>query len=62
MWLQQTRFDQLSDSIVGRIDDMGAKIDELEKSLNDMMDQVGVELTPSDSLANSEMTTANVKR
>mmetsp|Transcript_7562 Transcript_7562/g.13632 ORF Transcript_7562/g.13632 Transcript_7562/m.13632 type:complete len:92 (+) Transcript_7562:215-490(+) len=46
----QTRFNRLSDTIVGRIDDMGSKIDELEKSINDMMDQAGVESTPSDSL------------
>lgn len=52
--IQQTRFNRLSDSIVGRIDDMGAKIDELEKSLNDLMDQAGVESTPSDSLEKSD--------
>jgi hypothetical protein len=33
---------------------MGAKIDELEKSLNDLMDQAGVESTPSDSLEKSD--------
>ena len=44
---QQTRFNKLSDTIVGRIDDMGSKIDELEKSLNDVMAQVGVESKPS---------------
>jgi heat shock factor-binding protein 1 len=59
----QTRFNRLSDTIVGRIDDMGAKIDELEKSLNELMDQAGVESTPSDSLAKSDVKgTANVKR
>mmetsp|Transcript_12854 Transcript_12854/g.22091 ORF Transcript_12854/g.22091 Transcript_12854/m.22091 type:complete len:95 (+) Transcript_12854:186-470(+) len=47
----QTRFNRLSDTIVGRIDDMGSKIDELEKSINDLMDQAAVETTPSDSLA-----------
>jgi len=42
----------LSDTIVGRIDDMGSKIDELEKSINDLMDQAGTEETPSGSLDN----------
>mmetsp|Transcript_12785 Transcript_12785/g.19239 ORF Transcript_12785/g.19239 Transcript_12785/m.19239 type:complete len:95 (+) Transcript_12785:137-421(+) len=48
----QTRFNRLSDTIVGRIDDMGSKIDELEKSINDLMDQAGTEETPSGSLDN----------
>ncbi|KAL7524565.1 hypothetical protein ACHAXR_001534 [Thalassiosira sp. AJA248-18] len=30
---------------------MGTKIDELEKSINEVMDQAGVESNPSDSLA-----------
>lgn len=61
--IQQTRFNRLSDTIVGRIDEMGAKIDELEKSLNELMDQAGVESTPSDSLAKSDVKgTATVKR
>mmetsp|Transcript_35779 Transcript_35779/g.86370 ORF Transcript_35779/g.86370 Transcript_35779/m.86370 type:complete len:91 (+) Transcript_35779:132-404(+) len=48
----QTRFNRLSDTIVGRIDDMGTKIDELEKSVNDLMDQTGIEsTTPSESVA-----------
>ncbi len=37
---------------MGRIDDMGTKIDELEKSVNDLMDQTGIEsTTPSESVA-----------
>lgn len=36
---------------MGRIDDMGSKIDELEKSINDLMEQAGEEDNPSDSLA-----------
>ncbi|KAL3807170.1 hypothetical protein ACHAXA_011371 [Cyclostephanos tholiformis] len=59
----QTRFDRLSDAIIGRIDDMGAKIDELEKSLNELMDQAGVESIPSDSGTKSDAKeTATVKR
>jgi hypothetical protein len=46
---QQTRFNKLSDTIVGRIDDMGSKIDELEKALNDVMAQAGVESKPTSS-------------
>ena len=34
----------MSDKIVGRIDDMGSKIDELEKSIAELMQQAGVEL------------------
>jgi heat shock factor-binding protein 1 len=61
--IQQIRFNRLSDTIVGRIDDMGAKIDELEKSLNELMDQAGVESTPSESVTKSDGNeTATVKR
>jgi hypothetical protein len=42
---------------------MGAKIDELEKSLNELMDQAGVESTPSESVTKSDGNeTATVKR
>jgi hypothetical protein len=42
---------------------MGAKIDELEKSLNELMDQAGVESIPSDSGTKSDAKeTATVKR
>ena len=37
---QQDRFQTMSDKIVGRIDEMGSRIDELEKSLGDLMAQV----------------------
>ena len=30
----QTRFQQMSDSIIGRIDEMGARIDDLEHSIS----------------------------
>lgn len=40
---KQTRFTRLSDTILNRIDDMGSKIDDLEKSIADLMDQAGVE-------------------
>lgn len=39
----QTRFQTMSDSIIGRIDEMGTRIDELEKSIGDLVQQAGVE-------------------
>ena len=39
----QTRFQQMSDTIIGRIDEMGTRIDDLEKSIADLMEQAGVE-------------------
>lgn len=46
MCQKNARFSKLSDTILGRIDDMGSKIDDLEKSIADLMDQAGIE--PSD--------------
>ena len=43
LFTQQTRFSRLSDTILGRIDDMGSKIDDLEKSIAELMDQAGIE-------------------
>lgn len=40
---KQTRFSRLSDTILGRIDDMGSKIDDLEKSIGELMDQAGID-------------------
>lgn len=42
---QQQRFHQMSSSIVGRIDEMGNRIDDLEKSIADLMQQVSPQLT-----------------
>lgn len=36
----QQRFNQMSSSIIGRIDEMGNRIDDLEKSISDLMQQV----------------------
>lgn len=36
----QTRFQDMSNSIVGRIDEMGNRIDSLEKNISDLMQQV----------------------
>lgn len=38
--LQQNRFSQMSDAIIGRVDEMSSRIDELEKSVQDLMVQV----------------------
>ncbi|KAJ1415853.1 heat shock factor binding protein 1 [Ochromonadaceae sp. CCMP2298] len=39
----QQRFNQMSTSIIGRIDEMGNRIDDLEKSIGDLMVQAGVD-------------------
>eukprot|EP01033_Poteriospumella_lacustris_P012818 gene12819-9164_t len=39
----QQRFNQMSTTIIGRIDDMGGRIDELEKSIADLMQQAGID-------------------
>jgi len=36
----------MSDAIIGRIDEMGTRIDDLERSINDLMEQAGVEPDP----------------
>jgi heat shock factor-binding protein 1 len=44
--VQQARFQAMSDAIIGRIDEMGGRIDELERSISDLMTQAGVEQQP----------------
>lgn len=39
----QGRFQKMSENIMGRLDDMGAKIDELEKSVAEIAEQSPVE-------------------
>ena len=41
--MQQSRFGQMSEAIIGRIDEMGARIDDLESSIGELMAQAGVE-------------------
>ncbi|NP_001150088.1 heat shock factor-binding protein 1 [Zea mays] len=45
----QTRFQAMSENIISKIDEMGARIDELEQSLNDLKAEIGGEgmSTPS---------------
>lgn len=35
----QNRFQNMSDNIIGRIDEMGGRIDELEKSIADLVQE-----------------------
>ena len=40
---QQSRFQQMSEAIIGRIDEMGTRIDDLEHSIGDLMAQAGID-------------------
>jgi heat shock factor-binding protein 1 len=44
----QGRFQEMSDSIIGRIDEMGSRIDDLEKSVSELMQQAGIEESEAD--------------
>eukprot|EP00486_Rosalina_sp_Unknown_P003807 CAMPEP_0201563586 /NCGR_PEP_ID=MMETSP0190_2-20130828/651_1 /ASSEMBLY_ACC=CAM_ASM_000263 /TAXON_ID=37353 /ORGANISM="Rosalina sp." /LENGTH=91 /DNA_ID=CAMNT_0047978559 /DNA_START=90 /DNA_END=365 /DNA_ORIENTATION=+ len=37
------RFQEMSDSIIGRLDDMGKRLDELESSIGELMTQAGID-------------------
>ncbi|OMJ92990.1 hypothetical protein SteCoe_4068 [Stentor coeruleus] len=39
----QTRFQQMSDAILGRIDEMGNRIDELEQSISELMEDAAID-------------------
>ncbi|KAG9145518.1 hypothetical protein Leryth_025265, partial [Lithospermum erythrorhizon] len=45
----QTRFQTMSESVIGKIDEMGNRIDELEQSINDLRAEMGQDGTPSPS-------------
>lgn len=38
----QSKFQEMSNSLMERIDDMGTRIDELEKCISDLLDQAQV--------------------
>ena len=38
----QTRFQTMSEAIIGRIDELGSRIDDLEKSISDLMEEVRI--------------------
>uniref|UniRef100_A0A2P2K7Q8 Heat shock factor-binding protein 1 n=1 Tax=Rhizophora mucronata TaxID=61149 RepID=A0A2P2K7Q8_RHIMU len=46
----QSRFQVMSDSIITKIDEMGTRVEELEQSINDLRDEMGVEGSPSPSV------------
>ena len=56
LYEQQTRFNRLSDSIIERVDTMGNKIDQLEKSINELIDEAGIDVG-----ARKDSSTANHK-
>ena len=37
----QDRFEEMSTNIIGRVDYMGKRIDDIEKSINDIMNDLG---------------------
>ncbi|XP_065913376.1 heat shock factor-binding protein 1-like [Dysidea avara] len=39
----QQKFQQMSDQIIGRLDEMGQRVDELEHNITQLMQQVGPE-------------------
>ncbi|OQR91717.1 hypothetical protein ACHHYP_04447 [Achlya hypogyna] len=43
----QSRFAQMSEAIIGRIDEMGSRIDDLEKSIGELMEQSSTEGKPA---------------
>ncbi|XP_066377672.1 heat shock factor-binding protein-like [Miscanthus floridulus] len=45
----QTRFQAMSENIISKIDEMGARIDELEQSINDLKAEMGSEGMPTPS-------------
>ena len=42
---QQSKFQVMSDQIIGRIDEMGVRLDELERNVGDLMQQSGIDST-----------------
>ena len=38
--LQQQKFQQMSEQIIGRLDEMGKRVDDLEKNIGELMQQV----------------------
>lgn len=44
---QQQKFQQMSDQIIGRLDDMGKRVDDLEKNIAELVQQVDSKDDPS---------------
>ena len=58
----QGRFATMSDSIIGRIDEMGHRIDELESSIGELMAQAGIDEEPLPETANAPPTGGALQR
>lgn len=41
--MQTKHFDQMGETILGRIEDMGSRIDEMEKDVGNLVKQAGLE-------------------
>jgi len=50
----QSRFQTMSDSIISKIDEMGKRIDDLEQSLQDVMQQSGGTATGTQSSSTTQ--------
>ena len=43
----QERFEEMSGNIIGRVDEMGKRIDDIEKSINEIMNDLGDDEEPN---------------
>ena len=50
---QTKHFDQMGQTILGRIDEMGSRIDDVERTIGDLMNQAGLEPSIGTTLAAS---------
>ena len=57
--LQSSRFSAMGDSIMGQMDQMGSRMNELESSINQLMLQAG--LAPTESLPPSTLDSSGKK-
>jgi len=55
----QSRFQTMSQSIITKIDEMGSRIDDLEKSIEDLTIETAGEVSPSSSLSPSDQSGTN---
>lgn len=51
----QQKFQQMSDQIIGRLDEMGQRVDELEQNIGQLMQQVGSDDKDPAAVADQEM-------
>ncbi len=47
--MQQQKFQQMSEQIIGRLDEMGKRVDDLEKNIGDLLEQVDTKEEPSNA-------------